>query len=153
MSRFADFLRLFFVSPELLFSLGPIAIYAYDPSWADMLLKPMGDGVDWGLSAAALSVGMLVFSYKAGFDLLSLNGVRKVLIEWPGYPMLKVRILVAFGWCLVGVAACLLSVWMVAKNFQPLLGITFLVSGLFAAATASATIALARFRLRELLGE
>jgi hypothetical protein len=153
MSRLTDFLRSVFVSPELFFALVPHAIYAYEPTWADMLLKPMSDSVGWGLSAAGLSIGMLAFSYKEAFDLLSLSGGRKVLIEWPEYPMLKARILVAFGWCLVGVAACLISVWMVAKNFHPLLGVTVLISGLIAAATASATVALARFRLRELLGE
>ncbi len=153
MKRFKDFLRWMFVSPELLFALVPAAIHVYEPTWADMLLKPMSDSVGWGLSAAGLSIGMLAFCYKEGFDLLSLSGGRKVLIEWPDYPELKARILGAFGWCLIGVAACLISVWMVAKNLHPLLGITVLISGLIAAATASATVALARFRLRELLGE
>ena len=153
MNRFTDFLRSVFVSPELLFTLVPLAVYAYEPTWADMLLMPMSDSVGWGLSAAGLSIGMLAFSYKEGFELLSLNEGRKVLIEWPDYPKLKARVLGAFGWCLVGVFGCLVSVWMVAKNFYPLLGVTFLISGLIAAATASATIGLARFSLRELLGE
>lgn len=153
MSRFTDLLRSVFVSPELLFALLPLAVYAYEPTWADLLLKPMSDSVGWGLSAAGLSIGMLAFSYEKGFDLLSLSGGRKVLIEWPDYPMLKARILVAFGWCLVGAAACLISTWMVAKNLHPLLGVTLLISGLIASATASATIGLARFSLRELLGE
>jgi len=153
MSKFFDFLRSVFISPELLFALVPVAIYVYEPTWADMLLKPMSDSVGWGLSAAGLSIGMLAFSYKEGFDLLSLSGRRKVLIEWPDYPKLKARVLVAFGWCLMGAIACICAMWMVAKAFHPLLGITLLISGIFSAATATATIALARFSLRELLGE
>ena len=153
MNRLTDFLRSVFVSPELLFALVPLAIYAYEPTWADMLLKPMSDSVGWGLSAAGLSIGMLAFSYKEGFDLLSLSGGRKVLIDWPDYPKLKMRVLGAFGWCLIGAFACICATWMVAKAFHPLLGITLLISGMFAAATATATIALARFSLRELLGE
>jgi hypothetical protein len=153
MKRFMDFLRSVFISPELLFALVPLAIYAYEPTWADMLLKPMSDSVGWGLSAAGLSIGMLAFSYREAFDLLSLSGGRSVLIEWPDYPLLKARILIAFGWCVSGAAVCLLSAWMVAKNIYPLLGVTFLISGLIAAATASSTIALARFSLRELLRE
>jgi hypothetical protein len=153
MSKFVDFLRSVFVSPELLFALVPVAIYAYEPTWADMLLKPMTDSVGWGLSAAGLSIGMLAFSYKEGFDLLSLSGGRKVLIEWPDYLTLKMRVLVAFGWCLIGVVTCICATWMVAKTYHPLLGITLLISGIFSAATATATIALARFSLRELLGE
>jgi hypothetical protein len=124
MSKFVDFLRSVFVSPELLIALVPVAIYAYEPTWADMLLKPMSDSVDWGLSAAGLSIGMLAFSYKMGFDLLSLSGGRKVLIEWPDYPKLKVRVLVAFGWCLMGAIASIFAMWMVAKECHPLLGVT-----------------------------
>jgi len=153
MSRLVDFVRLVFVSPELLFALVPFAIYAYEPTWADMLLKPMSDSIDWGLYAAGLSIGMLAFSYKEGFDLLSLSGGRKVLIEWPDYPRLKMRVMVAFGWCLIGAIASIVAMWMVAKQFHSLLGITLLISGIFSAATATATIALARFSLRELLGE
>lgn len=148
-----DFFRLVLISPELALALIPIAIYFYAPDWADILLKPMGDGVGWGLSAAGLSLAMLAFSYKEGYELLSLSGGRKVLIEWPDYPRLKVRIVVAFVWCLFGAFACVGATWMVAKNSQPLLGITFMISGLLSAAAATATIALARFSLRELFGE
>lgn len=150
MTRYIDFLRAGVVSLELLFALVPLAIYVYEPAWADVLVKPMNDWIGWALG---LSLGMLAFSYKEGFDLLSLNGGRKVLIEWPDYPMIKVRVLLALGWCLVGVAACLISAWMIAKNLRPLLGVTLLISGLLSAATATATVALARFSLRELLRE
>ena len=67
-----------------------------------LCVKPMTEGVGWGLTAAGLSFAMLGFCYTQGFDLLSLKGARKVLIEWPDYPKLKARMLVAFGWCLVG---------------------------------------------------
>jgi hypothetical protein len=151
MNRLADFLRAVFVSPELFFALVPLSIYAYEPTWADMLLKPMSDSVGWGLSAAGLSIAMLAFSYKEGFELLSLSGGRKVLIEWPDYPKLKIRVLIAFGWCLIGAFACVCATWMVVNAFHPLLGVTFLISGLLSAGAATATIALARFSLRELL--
>lgn len=153
MRRTLDFFRLVVISPESLLAFIPIVIYVYAPDWVDILLKPMGDGVGWGLSAAGLSLAMLAFSYKEGFELLSLSGGKKVLIEWPDYPRLKVRIVVAFVWCLFGAFACVGATWMVAKNSQPLLGITFMISGLLSAAAATATIALARFSLRELLGE
>lgn len=153
MRRTLDFFRLLLISPELALALIPIAIYCYVPEWADILLKPMGDGVGWGLTAAGLSLAMLAFSYKEGWELLSLSGGKKVLIEWPDYLFLKMRILVAFVWCLLGAGACVCATWMVTKNSHPLLGITFMISGLLSAATATATIALARFSLRELLGE
>lgn len=153
MRRTLDFLRLVFVSPELVLALLPIAIYTYTPDWADLLLAPMSDGLRWGLSAAGLSFAMLAFSYKESFELLSLSGGKKVLIDWPDYPKLKMRILVAFAWCLLGAVACVCATWMVAKSLQPLFGVTLMISGLLAAAASTATIALARFSLRELLGE
>ena len=48
MNRCLDFLRLIFVSPELLFALVPFAIFAYEPAWADVLLKPMSEGRSLG---------------------------------------------------------------------------------------------------------
>lgn len=153
MSRIFDFFRLIFVSPELLFMLMPLVIYAYEPAWADMLVKPMADGVGWGLAAAGVSVAMLGFCYKEGFDLLSLSGSRKVLIQWPDYPKLKARVLISFVWCVIGALSCFGATWMVAKAIHPLLGVTIMISGLVSAAAATASIALARFSLRELLGE
>jgi hypothetical protein len=153
MKKGFDFFRVVLVSPELMLALLPFAIYLYVPDWADIFLKPMRDSVGWGLSAAGLSLAMLAFSYKEGFELLSLSGGKKVLIEWPDYPRLKMRILVAFMWCLFGAFACLAATWMVANHSLPLLGITLMISGLLAAAAATATIALARFSLRELFGE
>lgn len=153
MRRILDFFRLVIVSPELVMALLPIAVYVYSPGWADILLKPMGEGVGWGLSAAGLCLGMLAFIHKEGFELLSLAGGKKVLIEWPDYSQLKMRILVSFVWCLLGAFACVGATWMVAKNSHPLLGITFMISGLLSAAAATATITLARFSLRELFGE
>lgn len=153
MTRTADLFRLVFVSPELLLVLVPLVTYAYEPTWADMLVKPMTDGVGWGLTTTGVAVAMLGFCYKEGFNLLSLSGERKVLIEWPDYPKLKARVLASFGWCVIGALSCIGATWMVAKAVHPLLGVTIMISGLLSAATATGTIALARFSLRELLGE
>lgn len=153
MKRPMDLFQLALVSPEVVAALMPLVAYTYAPNWADILLKPMSEGVGWGLAAAGIPLAMLAFNYKEGFDLLSLSGGKKVLIEWPGYPALKVRILASFAWCLVGAAACFVATWMVASNQRPQLAIVLLLGGLLAAATATATVGLARFRLRELLGE
>ncbi len=153
MTRLTDFLRQAFISPELLLALIPFAVYAYQPMWADVLLKPLSDSVAWGLSAAGLSIAMLAFCYRESLELLSLSGGRKVLIEWPDYPKLKARVLIAFGWCLIGTLACICATWMVLKAFHPFLGVTIMIGGLLSAATATATIGLARFTLRELLAE
>jgi hypothetical protein len=153
MKRFGDFLRLIFISPEVGALLLPFVAYTYVPEWGDVFLKPMIDSVTWGLSAAGMSIGLLVFNYSEGKDLLSPSGGKKLLIAWPGYPALKARWLAALAWCVLGAFACLIATWMVASQLAPRLAITVLTSGIVAAAVSTATVGLARFRLREILAE
>jgi len=151
--RLLDILRLLVVSPELATALVPFAAYMYAPSLADVVVKPMKDGLAFGLAAAALPLGMLAFNYKEGFDLLSLSGGRKVLLEWPDYPMLKGRLIAAFVWCIVGSFAGVIAVWMVATDTMPRVGVAVLIAGILVAAVSTATVALARISAREILGE
>jgi hypothetical protein len=153
MNRFLDALRYVFVSPEIVGLTVPLATYLYSPSLMDVLVKPMKDGIVFGLAAVAVPLAMLAFNYKEGFDMLSLSGTRKVLIEWPDYAALKGRVLAAFAWCVLGTLACMFAVWMVATDHAPQLGVAIMLGGLLAAAIATATIGLARFALREVLGE
>ena len=118
-----------------------------------MLVKPMKDSVGFGLAAVALPVAMLAFNYKESFEMLSLNGTRRVLLEWPDYPAIKGRVVAAFAWCVLGTLACMAAVWMVATDRMPQLGVAIMLGSLLAAAIATATIGLARFALREILGE
>jgi hypothetical protein len=151
--KLLDTLRFVVVSPELLLALVPFAIYAYYPALADVLVKPMKEGFVFGLAAAAIPLAMLAFNYKEGFDLLSPSGVRKVLLEWPDYPMLKARVFASFVWCVTGMAAGFVAVWMVAIDSLPRMAVVLLVAGILAASASTATIAITRFKIRELLGE
>lgn len=153
MNRLADTLRLILVSPEMVMALIPFGIYAYVPRLGDILIKPMKEGMGFGLAAAGLPLAMLAFNYKEGFELLSPSGGRKALLEWPDYPMLKARVVAALAWCTCGAIAGVIAVWMVANDFLPQLAIAILIAGILAASAATATIALARFKLREILGE
>lgn len=153
MNRLADTLRMIVVSPEMVMAMIPFGIYAYVPRLADVLIKPMKDGVGFGLAAAGLPLAMLAFNYKEGFELLSPSGGHKVLLEWPDYPMLKVRVIAALVWCTSGAIGGVIAVWMVANDSSPQLAIAILIAGILAASAATATIALARFKLREILGE
>lgn len=131
----------------------PFAVYAYAPWLADVLLKPMKDGIALGLGAAALPLGMLAFNYKEGIELLSPAGSRKVLLEWPDYLMLKSRLIAAFVWCVAGSLAGVAAVWMIATDMESRIAIALLISGILTAATSTGTIALARISAREILGE
>lgn len=153
MKRFVDAIRLVAVSPEAVLALIPFAIHAYVPALADVLIKPMKDGIGFGLAAVGIPLAMLAFNYKEGFELLSPSGERRVLLEWPDYFMLKSRVVAALAWCTIGALGGIVAVWMVANDFLPRLAIAILVAGILAACASTATIALARFTSREILGE
>lgn len=153
MRRLADTFRQIVISPEMLMVLIPFGIYAYAPSVADVLVKPMRDGIGLGFGAVGLSVAMLAFNYREGLDLLSPAGKRKILLEWPDYPMLKSRVIAALAWCTCGALSGVIAVWMVASDHFPRLAVSVLVAGILAASASTATIALARFTSREILGE
>jgi hypothetical protein len=148
-----DSFRFIVISPELLLALMPFPVYAFYPEYADVLVKAMKDSFAFGVTAAATPLAMLAFNYKEGFELLSPSGARKVLLQWPDYPIFKARVLASFVWCIVCATIGFIAVWMVATENSPRLASTFLIAGILAASASTATIALAKIRARELLGE
>lgn len=153
MKQFKDILRLTLISPELLAGCIPIAIYSFYPGLTEVILKPMKEGIGFGLGGVMIPLGLLGFCYKEGLDLLAPTGAKKIILEWPDYPMIKARVLAIFFWCLLGAFLALAAVVMVSMNSQPQLAIAILVAGILASATATATLGLARFRMREIIGE
>ena len=153
MNRVRDVIRALLLSPEVVCVLIPLSAYTYAPGLADVLIKPMRENLTFGLSTAALPLAMLAFNYKESLELLSPTGTGNVLLEWPAYPMLKVRVLIALGWCGGGLLAVVAGVWMVEVDLRPQLGVAIVIAGVLAAGAATVTIGLARFRLRELLGK
>lgn len=153
MSSFLDRLRYVFISPEIVGLVIPFAVYASFPTLYDVLVKPRKENFGFGLGATALPVGMLVFNFNQSYDMLSLKDRSKILIEWPDYSILKERVIASFVWCVIGALTCIAAVWMVAIDKLPQLGVAMMVGGILASAIATATIALARFSLREIIGE
>jgi hypothetical protein len=151
MKRLVDGIRLSLLSPEMLAALLPFAVHLYVPGWASVLVKPMKEGLTFGLTAAGLALGAAAFCYKEGGDILEPSGPKAVLLEWPGYFMLKARVVASLAWCVVGIGAALAGTWLVASDVAPQLGATVLVAAVLAAAASAASIALARYRIRELL--
>ena len=81
------------------------------------------------------------------------SGLRAVLLEWPRYHMLKARVVASLVWCILGMGSVLAATWMAAADVAPLLAGAVLVSGVLAPAAAVATVALARYRIRELFSQ
>ena len=151
MRRLIDLVRLALVSPELVAVLLPVLAWQYQPEWVIILVKPMKESLVFGLGAAGLALGASTFCYKEGGDILEPSGARAVLLEWPGYYMLKARVVAALVWCATSIGAALVATWMVASDINPQLGATVLVAAVLAAAAATGSIALARYRIRELV--
>jgi hypothetical protein len=152
-NKFRDTVRFTIISPEIVIALLPFLIFSYFPSVVDVLIKPMKEGFGFGLGAVAIPLGMLAFNYKEGLDMLAPTGGKKILLDWPDYPQLKARVVASFIWCIFGASGALLAVWMVASDTLPRLGITILIAGILASAVSTATIGLARFAIREVIGE
>jgi hypothetical protein len=151
MMRALDVLRAMLVSPELACVLIPFGIYMHAPWMLDVLVAPMQESVVFALGPAATTLAMLAFNYRESLQLLSPFGQGKVLLDWPGYPMIKNRVLIALGWCVIGLCACSVGAWMITSNREPLLAVAITGSGLMSSGAATVTIGLARFRLREVL--
>ena len=151
MRRAIDLVRLVLVSLEFVAVLTPILAWHYHPEWVNTLVKPMKESLFLGLGAAGLALGATTFCYKEGGDILDPTGAKAVLLEWPGYFMLKARVVAALAWCTAGIVAALTATWMVASDINPQLGASILVAGVLAAAAATGSIALARYRIRELI--
>lgn len=131
----------------------PFGLYEHVPAVLNLLVKPIRKDILFGFCAVGVTLTMLAFNYREGFKLLAPTGKRRVLLEWPDYRMLKRRVIAALAWCTAGALAGVIAVLMVASDQRPRFAISVLVSGILAASASTATIGLARFRLREILGE
>lgn len=151
MNRVADMMRHFFVSPEVLGVLAVWATFFTSPSTFDFPYKLLTDGTAFGLSAAGIALLCLGFCYREGFAILDPSGVGSVLLEWPGYFMLKNRLITAMFWCVASIAGALAATWLVASGIAATAGAALLVSALLAAAISVVSVALARIRIREIL--
>lgn len=153
MSRLTDGLRLVLVSPELVGALAPWALLAYAPDWPSVIAKPMQQGVGFGLTAAGLLLAACAFCYREGGEAIDPTGPKAVLLEWPHYHMLKARVVACLVWCVLGMGCVLAATWMAAAAVATHVAGALLVSGVLAAAAAVGTVALARYRIRELLSQ
>jgi hypothetical protein len=153
MSCLTDRLRVVLVSPELVGALTPWALLAYAPDWPSVIAKPMKEGVGFGLAAAGLLLAACAFCYREGGELIDPSGPKAVLLEWPHYHMLKARVVASLGWCVLGMGCVLAATWMAAAAVAPHAAGALLASGVLAAAIAVGTVALARYRIRELFAQ
>jgi hypothetical protein len=138
MKTISEALRAVFISPEIVAGSLPFLISFYWSEPATFTAQQLASDTKWALG------------YSFGSEILSPSGTKKVLLSWPDYWKLKMRILVALGFCLLGFVFVLCGVYMVPRQ-NPVWGATIAMSGLFTAAAALASVALAKWSIREIL--
>lgn len=152
MNRPIDIIRSALISPEMLCLILPIGIWTYWPAPFQFVTTQVYADFKWGVGAALVPAGFFATSYKLGTDVLSPHGARKVLLEWPDYWMLKNRVIMAVIFCGFAVCVVFFSLYLIAES-KTSLGAALLFSSWLSAFSALCSVGLARWKIREILGE
>lgn len=152
MNRILEFFRAVIISPEMLAVCLPFVVSSYWPEPANFAAQQLASDTKWAFSIAAIPLGLLATTYAFGSDILSPTGGKKVLLAWPDYWKLKMRIVVAFGYCLLGCGLIVCGVYFVTHQ-NPVWGGNLAIAGVLCASAALASVALARLTIREIVRE
>lgn len=152
MMKLIEFLRVVFISPEMVASGLPFVISFYWPEPATFVGQQFVSDAKWAFGAATIPLGLLATTYAFGTDILSPSGVKKAVLLWPEYWKLKMRVIVALGFCLLGFIYGMLGVYLVLHQ-NLVWGATIVIAGLFLSAASLASVALAKWAIREILSD
>lgn len=152
MKSFLDLLRTIIVSPEVIVALIPIAVAGIWPVPANLVAFEIANDVKWGIGLTMAPVTFVIAAYTLGTEVLSPHGTRRTILDWPDYPMLKSRVLLTVGFCLFGFILCVGGLYAIVQH-KSAFGGTLLFSGLLSSAVSLATLALARWKVREIFRE
>ncbi len=150
MRKLGEFLRVVFISPELVAGGLPFVISFYWPEPATLVGQQFASDAKWALGAATIPLGLLATVYAFGTDILSPSGAKKAVLSWPDYWKLKMRLVVALGFCLLGFICGMLGVYLVLHE-NLVWGATIVIAGLFLSAASLASVAFAKWTIRELI--
>lgn len=149
MKRVLDLFRATLISPEVVALLLPFAILFYWPEPAVFFAQQFSTDIKWAFGAAVVPAGFMLGAYKIGDEIISPQGARRVLLDWPDYRMLKDRVVLALVFCGVGLALSLAGAFVVGM-YKSALGATLFFSGLLSSAVSLVTVAFAKWKVREL---
>jgi hypothetical protein len=141
------------LSPELLVALATIAIHKTITSVGNLAMSLLSSDQKWAIGIVVIiPITLLVSCYQLGTEILSPQGKRRVLLEWPDYWRLKYRVVYALAVCTIALIASVIGYLFVLNRKSP--AAAMLIIGAWAvAATTTATLALAKWNAREILGE
>lgn len=153
MKRFIDIARALLISPEALCLVTPFVLWVYWPAPAELIATQIKGDLKWGWGVSlAVPAGFLGTCYTLGTDVLWPQGAGKVLLEWPNYWMLKSRVIAALIFCALALLIVSVGCYWIAEA-KSSLGAILILAGWLSSAAALASVALARWKIREILGE
>jgi len=129
-----------------------MVFWYYWPEPAEFISSQIIGDLKWGFGAALVPLGLIATCYSFGTDILSPKGTRKILLEWPDYWMVKSRIIFSMAFCGIATVIALIGLYLVAKNDLSF-GVALIAAGWLSSAISLATVAFARWTMREILGE
>lgn len=153
MKKLLDIVRMLLISPELVAGLAVVAINSMSASIGNIVLSLLSSDQKWALGLiGGVPMTLLVTCYKLGTDILSPQGKRKVLLEWPEYWRLKYRVVYSLVVCVMALIAGVVG-FLFILNEKSEVAAMLIIGAWAVAATSTASIALAKWRIREILSE
>jgi hypothetical protein len=152
MKRPLDLLRAIIISPEVITALIPIAVYSFWTDPANLVAAEITKDMKWGIGLTIAPVTFGIAAYTLGTEVLSPHGTRRIMLDWPDYPMLKSRVLLTLGFCACGFLLGVGGFYVIAQQ-KSAFGATLLFSGLFSSGVSLVTLGLAKWKIREIFRE
>ena len=153
MNRIIDILRMVTVSPEIMIGCFIWGCYCWYPQIFMDFLPIFSSDDQWKLPAlVAVPIALLAAAYNIGSDILSPQGKRVVILDWPDYWRLKIRVIWCLTICLISVVATIIGYYIIHK-FNHVNGFVIIIISWSISATALMTGAYAKWSVREIFRE
>ena len=153
MGKILDIIRMIVISPELLTGIGLTAVFYSNNKASSFVFSILKSEQNWHIAAVlGVPAALLIACYKIGSELLSPQGKRRVILEWPEYWRLKYRVVYCLVLCLLASIVSLLGFYLVHEQHS-VNGAVAMVIAWSVSTIALFSLALAKWKAREILGE
>lgn len=153
MARLFDIIKMVVISPELLVALATILVHKTMESVGTLAVSLLSSDQRWSVGiVVAVPITLLIACYKLGSDILSPQGKRKILLEWPDYWRLKYRVVYSMVLCSITLILSIIG-FLFILNYKSPAAAMLIIGAWVVAATTTAALALAKWNAREILGE
>lgn len=153
MEKIKDAIRFVVVSPEVLSALSVMLIAYCWPEVINFFAKFVSI-TDSSTVTVIIGVplAMLIGGYKLGFDVLNPPEHKRTLKQWPGYWMVRNRIIFSWVLGLMGLLGTIVAFFLANNGFK-FLGTLVIAICWIVAASSVASVAYARMSLHDVLNE